>query len=124
LTEANKAGGTGIDATFPAILLDDSCKPTNFNGTRLPWINKVRVNSVLASFIAHDPWSWDLFSSLQTKLILLFSAISIALLAELVHSISLKKAVTMAAVMFVPDGIDAKPFADVASEVNIDFYIV
>ena len=82
------------------------------------------MNSVLASLIAHDPWSWDLFSSLHTKYILLFSAISIALLAELVHSISLRNAVTIAAVIFVPDGIDTIPFAEVASAVKTDFDIV
>ena len=27
-------GGTGIDATFPAILEDDSCSPVSLSGTR------------------------------------------------------------------------------------------
>ena len=82
------------------------------------------MNSDLASLIAHDPWSCDLSSSLQTKFILLFSAISIALLALLLHVISLRNAVTIADVISVPDEILTNPFADVASEVSSDLEIV
>ena len=86
LTAANNDGGTGMDATFPAILVDDSTRLVSFNGTKLPWISNVNVNSDLASLIAHDPWSCDLSSSLQTKYILLFSANSIALLSILLFA--------------------------------------
>ena len=55
--DANKDGGTGIEATFPDILLDDSTKLVSFSGTRFPWINKVSVNSLLEGLIAQDPCS-------------------------------------------------------------------
>ena len=125
LTVANRAGGTGIEATLPAIFVEDSCKLVSLSGTKVPWINSVNVNSVLASLIAHDPWSCGvLSSSLQTKNILLFSATSIALFAELLHCISLKKAVTIAPVISVPDGMLTNPFCEVASVVKTDLDIV
>ena len=34
--DANKDGGTGIEATFPDILLDDSTKLVSFSGTKFP----------------------------------------------------------------------------------------